>query len=201
MVYAVSEIVFPLLRPSISKQLVILQHCPFIKWLFWENCIWESFLYCIICKVIFPLLIPSPVPLLSQAFPIPESSYLSAAAAQQTAHCWLKLFTVHWTHLLIILIQHKVLFCPSSLPCFLRFLHFCKPNSAEALALFLKNLLAFFGPKTYDLLPRQGLISWSLDLLISWSLDLLISWSLDLLIFRVMSFSFISLSVDRKSVV
>lgn len=174
MVYAVSEIVFPLLRPSISKQLVILQHCPFIKWLFWENCIWESFLYCIICKVIFPLLIPSPVPLLSQAFPILESSYLSAAAAQQTAHCWLKLFTVHWTHLLIILIQHKVLFCPSSLPCFL---HFCKPNSAEALALFLKNLLAFSARRPMIFCPDKVR-------------------SLDLLIFRVMSFSFISLSVS-----
>ena len=117
MVYAVSEIVFPLLRPSISKQLVILQHCPFIKWLFWENCIWESFLYCVFMQSYFSFadFFPGSTPFTS--FPVSEIFLLSAAAAQQTAHCWMKLFTVHWTHLLIILIQLKVLSRPSFFPC------------------------------------------------------------------------------------
>ena len=51
------------------------------------------------------------------SFPASEIFLLSAAAAQQTAHCWMKLFTVHWTHLLIILIQLKVLSRPSFFPC------------------------------------------------------------------------------------
>ena len=115
-VYAVPETLFPPIRPSISKQLVILQHCPFFKWLIWENCIWESFLYCVFAKLFFLCWFPPWFHSFHKLSRFRNLPILSAAAAQQTAHCWMKLFTVHWTHLLFILIQLKVLFCSLSFP-------------------------------------------------------------------------------------